>query len=193
MAEYVSKDIHPCACGKTVAWLTTTNGGKVPHEIKREITLSTDGTSSVLVSTEDFHNCALYPDLGKFVQDALDRSRKPDICISLPNKKRAPLALVHRQGEIRARVTNGKSGKNEKTYGLINVKTGGYRVRSRPDGLDDLLDLLDQINQNPRKFDWSLNHTQTKCCFCGRFLSNPRSIHWGYGPTCAGNAGLPWY
>lgn len=193
MAEYVSRDIHPCACGKTVAWLTTTSGNKVPHEIRHEVKVEADGKRSVLVSTDDFHNCALYPTLGKFVLDALDRSRKPDICIYLPNRKHEPVALSYHQGDTRAHLTNGKSGRDVKTYGSINVKTGGYRVRSQPSGLDDLLDLLGEIDRDPRKFDWSQSRTQTRCCFCGRLLNNPRSIYWGYGPTCALHTGLPWY
>jgi hypothetical protein len=147
----------------------------------------------VLVSTDDFHNCALYPTLGKFVDDTLVKSHKPDICIYLPNKKHVPVALTYHQGETRARVTNGRGGKSEKVYGSINVKTGGYRVRGNPEGLDDLLDLLTEINRDPRKYDWSLNRTQTKCCFCGRILNHPISVRWGYGPTCAEHSGLPWY
>ena len=30
------------------------------------------------------------------------------------------------------------------------------------------------------------------CCNCGRELSDERSIHAGYGPTCAANNGWPW-
>lgn len=31
-----------------------------------------------------------------------------------------------------------------------------------------------------------------KCVFCSKALTDPRSIHAGYGETCAGNHGLPW-
>lgn len=30
------------------------------------------------------------------------------------------------------------------------------------------------------------------CCFCSIALSDPRSVHVGYGPICAENYGLPW-
>ncbi len=30
------------------------------------------------------------------------------------------------------------------------------------------------------------------CCFCGQELTNPSSVHHGYGPICAENYGLPW-
>lgn len=30
------------------------------------------------------------------------------------------------------------------------------------------------------------------CCFCSRELTNASSVHYGYGPICADNWGLPW-
>lgn len=30
------------------------------------------------------------------------------------------------------------------------------------------------------------------CCYCGLALSDYRSVHFGYGPICASNWGLPW-
>lgn len=30
------------------------------------------------------------------------------------------------------------------------------------------------------------------CCFCGRFLTDPRSVTVGYGPVCADRFALPW-
>jgi hypothetical protein len=30
------------------------------------------------------------------------------------------------------------------------------------------------------------------CCYCARELTDPRSVHHGYGPICAGHYGLPW-
>jgi hypothetical protein len=35
-------------------------------------------------------------------------------------------------------------------------------------------------------------HASGNCCFCGRELTDARSVHHGYGPVCAENYGLPW-
>ena len=35
-------------------------------------------------------------------------------------------------------------------------------------------------------------HETGNCCFCGRELTDERSVSAGYGPICAGHYGLPW-
>jgi hypothetical protein len=98
------------------------------------------------------------------------------------------MVLTYSKGDKRARVTNGRSGKAEKSYGWINAQNGGYRVRTQSSPLKDLLDLL---NESPVDFDWSRNRTQTECCFCGRDLVDEHSVELGYGPVCAVKNGMP--
>lgn len=193
MTEYVSRDIHPCKCGRMVAWLPTNKGGRLPYEIHREITTLADGARTVVVCTEDFHYCARYPRLGSFIQDSCTRSRRADVRLYLPTGNKTKYVVTYKQGETRALVSNGQSGASQRTYGSLNVRNGGYRVRRPSNGLKELGDLLGEIDRDPIHFDWSRGRTQTTCCICGRPLSDARSVRWGYGPTCAKHAGLPWY
>jgi Family of unknown function (DUF6011) len=187
MTEAASKDIHQCECGKVVAWLTSPTGQPQPYEIKRDISTEPDGTRTVIVSTEDIHHCEQYSGLADFVRNAIDQSGAQKIRIRLPAAE--PVVLSWSRGETELDVSNGRAGENLQSYGSINLKTGGYRVRRQSSSLKDL---LDQIDHNPSDYDWSVGGSQSNCCFCSRLLSDPRSVRWGYGPTCAEKYGLPW-
>jgi hypothetical protein len=187
MPEATSKDIRQCECGKVVAWLTSPTGELQPYEIKRDISTEPDGTQTVIVFTEDIHHCEQYSGLSDFVRNAIDRSHPHEIRIRLPAAE--PVVLWWRRGKTEVDVANGRAGENRRVYGSFNLKTGSYRVRSQSSILKDL---LDQIDRSPSGFDWSLGGSQSNCCFCGRVLTDPRSVRWGYGPTCAENFGLPW-
>jgi hypothetical protein len=190
MPETVSKDIRLCKCGKNVAWLYTPMRGSQPYEIKREILTGPDGTRTVIVSTEDIHYCGHYPGLADFLRKAIDRSSAKKIRIRLPTKELESVVLLWNRGDTAVNVSNGKTGNKHRSYGSLNIKTGGYRVEHRSSSLQNLLELVDL---KPFKFDWSGGGSQTTCCYCGRLLNDPRSVRWGYGPTCAKNLGLPWW
>jgi len=182
MPEVTSKEIRPCECGQVVAWLE----GQ-PYEIKRDISTEADGTRTVIVSTEDIHYCGHYSGLAGLIRTAIDRSWAQEGRIRLPAAE--PFVLSWNRGEREAKVSNGRAGENCLLYGSLNRETGGYRVR-RPSS--SLRYLLEQIDHNPLGYDWSAGGTQTYCCFCNCPLNDPRSVKWGYGPTCAENYGLRW-
>ena len=187
MPETVSRDIHPCECGKVVAWLPSPTGQSQPYEIKRDIVTEPDGARTVAVSTEDAHRCQLYSSLADFVQKAIDRRRAQEIRIRLPTPE--PVALSWSLGDAEVDVSDGRVGKHRRSYGSINLKTGRYRPRQPLIGVDDI---LRSINRDPSHYDWSAGRSQTYCSFCQRPLNDPRSVRWGYGPVCADNYGLPW-
>ena len=188
MPEYVSRDIHPCGCGKMVAWAVNQEGYKLPYEIRREVKEEADGGKSVVVSSNEFHYCYRLPGVGTFIQHSCERlpDGKP-IHVRLPIPEQR-VVLTYKKGEPRAHVTNGRSGKQERAYGWLNVKNGGYRVQTR---FDPLGELLKMINEHPLDFDWSRGRSQTECCFCGRELVDERSVELGYGPICAAKYGMP--
>jgi Family of unknown function (DUF6011) len=188
MPEAVSKDIRACECGKIVAWLPSSTGRLLSYDIKRDILTEPDGTRAVMVSTEDIHYCRQYLALAGFVRNAIERGDAKEIRIRLPAAE--PFVLSWRQGKATVSVSNGKAGKSLRSYGSINLRTGGYRLRRQSDSLKDL---LDQIDENPFGYDWSGGGSQTSCCYCGRPLNDPRSVRWGYGRTCAAKFGLPWW
>jgi hypothetical protein len=188
MSEYLSRDVHPCSCGKLVAWLRTKEGGIIPYDICGEVTTEPDGSKRVVVSTSDYHYCYMYPGIAKFIGGRSSAAPGGHLHIRLPVNSRDPMVLTYRKGDKHARISNGRSGKREKPYGWINVENGGYRVRAQSSPLKELLDLL---NERPVNFDWSRNRSQTECCFCGRELIDEHSVMRGYGPTCAAKYGMP--
>ena len=55
-----------------------------------------------------------------------------------------------------------------------------------------VVELLEAFAADPAGYA-TLHGQQTgHCCFCGRGLEDYRSVSMGYGPTCAGNFGMPW-
>ena len=56
----------------------------------------------------------------------------------------------------------------------------------------EIRELLEQFAIAPMAFAAIQGKRQNFCCFCRAELTNPGSIHWGYGPICAENFGLPW-
>ena len=78
----------------------------------------------------------------------------------------------------------------------INVKRGGRQIGTiSKDGsvsadaeisLDDLLDLLQEFSQDPKRAIESYGRETGECGVCGRTLTNPESIRRGIGPVCAG-------
>jgi hypothetical protein len=49
-----------------------------------------------------------------------------------------------------------------------------------------------EIAAEPFQQAVAAGHASGSCCFCGRELTDPRSVQHGYGPVCAGHYGLPW-
>ena len=101
-----------------------------------------------------------------------------------------------------------KAGGNARFPGSINV-TNGVRYgdpdskfygRIHTDGnfepgrdhTADVSRVLVRFNDNPTDFATTYGHKTGNCCFCGRQLTDPRSVGVGYGPVCADNWGLPW-
>ena len=51
---------------------------------------------------------------------------------------------------------------------------------------------IGMFNENPQEFAKKHGALSGKCCFCNKELTNEISTKNGYGPTCAGNYGLPY-
>lgn len=80
------------------------------------------------------------------------------------------------------------------------TRTGIYCGRIDPSGAfmptDDCpLDVsmaLREFNDNPLRVATAYGHATSHCCFCGRPLTDARSVAMGYGPVCAERFGLEW-
>ncbi len=183
LARSTSKDVGPCECGKVVAWLSSSGGDPQPYEIKKYISTEPDGSQTVIVSTQDIHYCERYSRLSDFLQSGIDRRSAKELQIRLATAE--PFMLSWSRGKDEVEVFDDK----RRLYGSISLKTRRYRLRRRSKSLKNL---LDEIDLDPADFDWTFGRRQSRCCFCGRLLTNEISVKWGYGRTCADNYGLPW-
>jgi hypothetical protein len=66
-----------------------------------------------------------------------------------------------------------------------------YSARENGD-VDGTVRGLDAILSAPLAQAVASGHATGNCCFCGRDLSDARSVARGYGPICADRLGLPW-
>lgn len=92
-------------------------------------------------------------------------------------------------------VTNGGTWGDNKWYGVI-LKTGHFST-SKTYGTEpeyvkqDMVGLLTQLAKEPAKVAALYGKQTGHCCFCQKTLSDPQSLHVGYGPVCADKWGLP--
>lgn len=56
----------------------------------------------------------------------------------------------------------------------------------------NLLKLIALLCRDPQTVCAAYGHREICCSFCGRELTDERSVTVGYGPICAGYYGLPW-
>lgn len=74
--------------------------------------------------------------------------------------------------------------------GKINPVDGMF-VRSRECD-DSVVDALATFAKDPVQAATAYGNRTSSCCFCGKELTDKRSIEAGYGPTCAQHYGLSW-
>lgn len=102
----------------------------------------------------------------------------------------------------------GRAGGRARQPGTINVTNGGkygeadnrWYGRIRTDGTfqwsrectNEIAALLLRFSNDPAGVAAEYGKLTGNCCFCGRGLSDERSLSVGYGPVCAGNFGLAW-
>jgi hypothetical protein len=87
-------------------------------------------------------------------------------------------------------VTNGVryGHPDSRFFGRIE-ENGSFNTRTAP---EEVKLLLQRFAADPAGVAAEYGKLAGACCFCGMELTDERSIHVGYGPTCAGNYGLPW-
>lgn len=84
-------------------------------------------------------------------------------------------------------------GKYPSWFGNIKQTISGYvYYPSRGTSEAPIVRALTELAKNPEEFCKLLGQKYEICCFCSLTLTNASSRHYGYGPICAGNWGLPW-
>lgn len=104
--------------------------------------------------------------------------------------------IFYRTGEQSASpmsvgVTNGLDYPNNRVLALM-YRDGRTIFYAWTFDKPELQLLIKRVAEDPLAA-FSENGRLTKyCCYCGRALTHPSSTHYGYGPICAENFGLPW-
>ncbi len=73
--------------------------------------------------------------------------------------------------------------------GSLNWKYGNKATTEQKQVLTAL---LKEFAADPTTTVAKYGKLANRCCFCNKGLTDPKSVDAGYGPTCAGNYGLPW-
>jgi hypothetical protein len=56
----------------------------------------------------------------------------------------------------------------------------------------EIVEVLRAFANDPAGYSGAHGRATGQCCYCGRGLTDPRSVTVGYGPICADYYGLPW-
>jgi len=90
-------------------------------------------------------------------------------------------------------VTSSGSFANRDWYGRV-TQDGVFQPSNRFDSqtMTAVASALNALAVNPVEVAATYGHETGNCCFCGRELTDPRSVSVGYGPICADHWGLPW-
>lgn len=135
------------------------------------------------VEVETKTQAMTFPNLAALFAKALNsKLAYPKISYDLENC-RLVLAYSPSYASIAIRVGN-------RSIGALSLQ--GSMSKSYPIKDAKILACLVAIEQDPIKAA-KLSGKQTgSCCFCGRELTDARSVIHGYGPVCAANWNLPW-
>lgn len=91
-------------------------------------------------------------------------------------------------------ITDGKPYGQNKWYGRISQE-GKWEVNDKvvkdDAELNWLKSILRNFSKDPETAAKLYGHMSGNCCFCSKELTDEKSVHWGYGATCAKNYGLP--
>lgn len=114
--------------------------------------------------------------------------KRPAILLEMPDGKgmklsKAPMTSIN-AGFL---YIKGRDG----TY-FGKISPNGEYVATVAGSSADILGSLQAFAADPAGIAAAYGKKTGVCCFCGRPLSDARSIHVGYGETCAHNYALPW-
>jgi hypothetical protein len=99
-------------------------------------------------------------------------------------------------GELLALSQERTSAGRRPMYGRLN-RDGVYtatvgRTSVELEIYEEVLRTLRDFAANPAEYAAAHGRATGNCCFCGRGLTDERSVAVGYGPICADYYGLPW-
>ncbi len=163
MGEVNEDVIYSCRCGSRIEWR-----------------LNFRGTVSRTAAPPK----VIYRNLAARLRRLIDANPPRELRIRLTTATGDPVVLLRKAPSRTVTVGDGKT-----TYGSLNLATGEYKAVRELKGLPVLLGEADVDFVAAVKTHYELTGT---CFFCGRELSDPRSVFAGYGPICAETNFLPW-
>lgn len=84
------------------------------------------------------------------------------------------------------------SGERPEWYGRLD-RSGRFTTSRRHAEICKAIGAtLRDVANDPARVLGEIGRTSGECCFCGRELTDGRSLDAGYGATCAAHFGLPW-
>lgn len=88
-------------------------------------------------------------------------------------------------------VTDGKAYGSNRWYGRISVDGVYQKGHMQYPELDEVVEVVNQFSADPQQAASAHGHLSGHCCFCGKALTDKKSVDVGYGPSCAKVYGLP--
>lgn len=94
-------------------------------------------------------------------------------------------------------LTEQRNGRSRRSlYGVLSA-SGSFAGTVGPTGIEleiynEVLQALRNFSEAPASYAAAHGRATGNCCFCGRGLTDARSVAVGYGPICADHYGLPW-
>lgn len=123
---------------------------------------------------------------------AKKKLKKPAIVIAIAGRE-IKLDVAGAKARVPGSInvaTNAPYGQSD-WFGRI-LSTGEFEASPRVSTPAGLVDGLARFAAEPAKVAAEHGQLTGRCCFCNLTLTDSRSTSVGYGPTCAGNYGLPW-
>jgi hypothetical protein len=89
----------------------------------------------------------------------------------------------------RINITDGEPYPGNQWFGFITLDGEFVPSNSAP---QEVIDAIIAFDGDPRATAQGYGTHTGNCCFCGKELTDPKSVAVGYGSTCAGHFGLPY-
>jgi hypothetical protein len=119
------------------------------------------------------------------------RIKYPRIRLALPNGQPVVLKMAGERSKYNGQINVSDGGPYGDNIWYGRIDQQGRWSKSR-NVTPEVEELLTSLTRNPEEVAEMYGRLTNHCCFCGRELTDPRSVEVGYGPVCAQNYGLSW-
>jgi len=122
---------------------------------------------------------------------AAARLRYPKVHLATDKKRQVRLYVSSARSRVPG-VVNVIDPGDGTWYGRVYPDGRWEQGNATPAATEDVAQLLNTLGAAPEETAAKYGKVTGCCCFCSRSLEDERSLHVGYGKTCANNYGLHW-